>query len=79
MRCYSKKPFNRPPGGLGGPCGVAVSFADGRKDELVALLPFVAGVPAGEERKKSGEDDATLFPFWFLRFLGVDILPTVND
>lgn len=51
-------------------------FGDGRKDELVALLPFVAGVPAaGEERKKSGEDDATLLPFWFLVFRGVDILP----
>ena len=43
---------------------MAVLFGDGRKDELVALLPFVAGVPAaGEERKKSGEDDATLLPF----------------
>ena len=52
-----------------------MSFGDGRRDELVALLPLVAGVPAaGEERKKSGEDDATLLPFWFLEFLGVDIL-----
>ena len=53
-------------------------FGDGRKDELVALLPFVAGVPAaGEERKKSGEEDATLLPFWFRECLGVDILPVV--
>ena len=58
-----------PPGG--GPRGVGAATEDWRKGEL--MLPFVAGGGAGDELKKSGDDDAGFWPFCTLRPVGVDI------
>ena len=61
-----------PPGG--GPRGVLPPIEDCRSGELRPAFPFVAEAPAGEERKKSGDEEGGLLLFCSLLLLGVDIL-----
>ena len=45
----------------------------------MSICPFVADAAAGEERKKSGDEDATLLPFCGRRPTGEDIFESVQS